>query len=349
MPDGKRTPWKRYLLIGALAMALGQVALSIFLSSIEPDAPDPANGMERLYSALMSVLGTIGTALGSVFYAKSAPGLSRRSQKDRGKVKQFFVEFIATAGLVFATTFLGWAMLGLITITADSSQPPLERVVAVPILLFVSAVVLAIILIWHLWLRSSDDPLSPKSVVEELRSLRAWKWLARPAKMWDPASTRDVWAMLIAFWGGLFVRSIGAAFLGGYLSENRSGRPIEDILKIALLVGVVAIGGLLVALPDEVLPKREISRARKLLEVSLDNGLIVLGGGFLGALIALFVEQKVPHYGVVVLSIYGGFAFAITGWFNSSLLAFRNWHDPEVARRKREKASREDKEQEPTS
>lgn len=340
MTDGRRAPWKRYLLVGALAMALGQAAFSVFLSSVEPDAPDPASGMERLTTTLMSVLGTLGTAFGSVLYAKSAPGLSRRSQMDRGKVHQFLVEFIATAGLVFATTFLGWAMLWLFTTTRDSSLPPWERVAAVPLLIVVSGVVLAGILVWHLWLKRPSDPLSPKSVVRELRGLPAWKWFARPAKQWDPASKRDAWAMSTVFWSGLLIRSIGAAFLGGYLSENLSGRPVEDILMIVLLVGVVAVGGLLVALPDEVLPKRGISRARKLLETSLDNGLVVLGGGFLGAVIALFAAQEIPLYGLVVLVIYGGFVFAITGWFNSSLLAYRNWRDPELARRRRERTSR---------
>lgn len=334
MTENRHTPWKRYLLLGALAMAFGQVGYSVFLNSVEPNAPDLAGGVERLTMALMSLLGTVGTALGSVLYARSAPGISRRGQVPRGRKQQFLVEFIATVGLVFATTFLGWALLGLFTVTGDSSLPSWERVVAIPLAIFGSLAILTGVLLWHLWLRRTDDPFSPISVVRELRSLPVWKWLARPAEQWDPAARRDVWTMRIFFWSGLFIRSIGAAFLGGYLTENLSGRPLEDILAILALTGVVAVGGLLVALPAEVLPGRGISRARKLLEAALDNGLIVLGGGFLGALIAVIATQEAPLYGLAILAIYGAVVFGITGWFNSSLLAYRSWHDPEVQRRK---------------
>lgn len=337
--EGQRTPWKRYLLLGALSMALGQVAYSVFLGSVEPDAPDPAGGVERLKMGLMAILGTMGVALGSVLYARSAPALSRRDQLDRTKVQQFLVEFIATVGLTFATTFLGWGLLGLFRITGDSSLPAWERLVAVPLALVGSVLILGGILLWHLWLRRPSDPFSPASVVRALRDTSSWRWWARPAPQWDPASKRDVWAVRGVFWCGLLVRSIGAAYLGGYLTSNLTGRPVEDIVAILVLIGVVSAGGLLVALPNEVLPERGISRSRTLLEASLDNGLVVLGGGFCGAVIGIISAQNVSRYGGIVLGIYLLIVIAITGWFNSSLLAYRNWHDPEVERRRRQKTS----------
>lgn len=344
MPEHPRAPWRRYLLLGALAMALGQVAYSVFLGSVEPDAPALTGGMERLKMGFMAVLGTMGTALGSVLYARSAPVLSCREQMDRTKGHQFLVEFFATVGLTFATTFLGWGLLRLFTITGDSSLPSWERAIAVPLSIVVSVLILGAILLWHLWLGKPNDPFSPASVVQSLRDTPEWKWWARPSEQWDPASKRDVWTVRGVFWGGLLTRSIGAAFLGGYLTDNLTGRPFEDILAILALIGVVAVGGLLIALPDEVLPKRGISRSRKLLETSLDSGLVVLGGGFCGAFIGVIYTQNVPLYGGLILSMYLLIVIAITGWFNSSLLAYRNWHNPEVVRRKREKAGRRERE-----
>lgn len=339
MPERQQTPWKRYLLLGALAMALGQAAYSVFLGSVEPDAPDPAGAMERMMMGLMAIMGTIGVALGSVLYARSAPVLSRRDQVDRTKGQQFLVELIATVGLTFATTFLGWGLLGLFRITGDSSLPAWERLVAVPLALVGSVLILGGILLWHLWLRRPSDPFSRASVARALRDTSSWQWWARPAQQWDPASKRDVWAVRSVFWCGLLARAIGAAYLGSYLTNNLTGRPGEDIIAILGLIGVVSAGGLLVALPNEVLPERGISRARKLLEASLDNGIVVLGGGFFGAFIGIISTQNTPLYGVIVLGIYFLIVIAITGWFNSSLLAYRNWHDPEVERRKRQKAS----------
>lgn len=343
MMEGRSWCWPMFA--GFVITLAGQTLINLFVEGLSHKPLIPIPG------TYLILAGSLATGFGSAWFSRSSPGLFR-GLRPTTKREAFFFEALVTAVMVLLTNMCGWLAVEAVKVAVNPAGTSKDRLLSIPLVVSIVLACAAALLLIAAYAR--HQPGTPSPLVEGtknmIRSFPPWKWIAKPRENWHPTRV-TVAGMHTLLYAGLLLRVAAGIAIGATVSEvlaTPGKRELADLWSSGGFIASLFCAGIglsIAGLPEKLLPERNVSRGRQVVEevanVAISGLALVVIPSLIVQLRASYTEHK---YSPLMISIVGAlYVVAMVVLWGLSTLTQRSinsWAKPAFIAKNAKKAAK---------